>query len=75
MQSYKFLFKECGVNITGINPAYIIENHTLGRFLEEQNIVECVCDTMTRKELFAKLQICKAYDIRCLLDTGTHDLL
>jgi hypothetical protein len=65
--------KDCSVNITQINPDYLIQSDTPNRIniLEENNLVECVCNEGTRERLFAKLkEEYKAYNIHCLPEKG-----
>ena len=67
------LLKNCGVNITEINPDYIKEFDSAipqPEILEAHNLVECVCKEGIRKELFAKLAENKAFNVHCLPDEG-----
>ena len=66
--------KDCGVNITEINPDYVKDLTDTPEFIDKHNFVECVCTNETREMLFTKLNE-KAYKIYCLPDKGKYSTL
>lgn len=62
-----FTLKECGVNITEVNPDYVKNKVKSPDFLDKHNFVECVCTTEEKEKLFTNLQDdYKASDVHCL---------
>ena len=69
--SVTLIYKDCGVNITEINPDYVKDLTNTPEFIDKHNFVECMCTNETREVLFTKLNE-KAKKIHCLPDKGTE---
>ena len=70
------IYKDCGVNITEINPDYVREVDSATpqpEIAEAHNLVECVCKEEIRKVLFAQLAENEASGVHCLAHEGINN--